>query len=143
MFQIIPKFQIYLVFFQRRHYPTKRRHYPITWRDIFYDGVFLQKRRFFTRTMVLKFTMVVLFTMVSTTFRTPKFLPFGATAKKKYHMEDVYKLTYITSPHLGPPIFSWFLIIFPRKKWGKKKHVSICFIPFTLWLFNIAMENGP
>ena len=76
--------------------------------------------------------MVVLFTMVSTTFRTPKVLPFGATAKKKYHMEDVYKLTYITSPRLGPAFFSWFLIIFPMKKWGKKTHFHMFYPIYPL-----------
>ena len=31
---------------QRRHCPTKRRHYPITWRDIFLQRRFFAKKTF-------------------------------------------------------------------------------------------------
>ena len=49
---------------QQRHCPTKRQHYPTTWRDILH-------RHFFAKRLSLQERL--------------KFLPFGATVEKVSH----------------------------------------------------------
>ena len=49
--------------------PDQTATLPITWRDICYNGIFLEKQLFFTR--------------------TTKISAFWSNGGKKYHMEDV------------------------------------------------------